>query len=1395
MIKNYLTTLLLFSFNFIFSQAFVTTWKTDNFGDSANDQIIIPTFPGETYNYNVDWGDGTSDSNVTGDITHTYSSIGTYQVSITGDFPRIYFNFGGDGDKLLTIEQWGNIAWSSMEAAFAACENMDIVATDVPNLSNVSSMRQMFMSCTSLQGNSAFNNWVTGSVTNMSELFSSALIFNQDISNWNTSNVTDMSGMFVMADFFNQPIGSWNTSSVQDMGFMFNMAGSFNQDISNWNVGNVTNMAGMFGLTQVFNQPLNNWDVSKVTDMSSMFADAVEFDQDLGDWDIGQVVTMASMFTNTELSFLNYDTTLNGWASLTTLQRNVQFDAGNSGFCDGETSRQGLIDNFGWTITDNGRNCPFVTTWKTDNPGASSDNQITIPTFPGETYSYSIYWGDGTSDDNVTGDITHTYASPGTYQVSISGDFPRIYFNFFPEGEAKDYEKIISVDEWGTIEWSSMADAFARCSNLDVKAPDVPDLSNVTNMLYMFRGCSSLIGNTSFSNWEVSNVNEMFGVFTDTPLFNQNIGGWNVSNVSDMGAMFLGASSFNQNIGGWNVSNVTRMVNMFSGAISFNQDIGGWNVSMVDDMAYMFRTANSFNQNIDGWNVSNVVRMEGMFLGNATFNQPLGSWQLTRAENTALMFFDAQSFNQDLSTWDVSGITDMDSMFFNASSFDQDLGSWDVSNVTNLEFFLTGTALSTLNYDKLLKGWGGLPSLQSNLSFSAGDAQYCASGLERQTIIDTYGWSITDGGSNSECLFVTVWKTDNPGGSADNQIAIPTFPGETYNYTIDWGDGMVDTSVTGDIAHTYAIPGTYKVSISGDFPRMYFFGSTWADDSPLDNKKLIAVEKWGLIEWTSMEFAFLNCTEMQVTALDTPLLDTATNLNSMFNGCYAMTGATSFAEWDVSNIEQMSGVFADCFRFDQDISSWEVNNVRDMSFMFSTAQDFNADIGGWNVSNVESMRAMFQDASSFNQNLNSWDVSNVTDMLNMFFGASTFNQNIRSWNVGKVNTMNAMFANATSFNQNIGNWNVSLVTDMAFMFFEASSFDQNLGNWDIEVVSDISNMFTGASLSIDAYDAILRGWSTQSLTNGLTFDAGTSFFCEATSERQFIIDTYGWIINDEGEAPLCNEDNDNDGIFDHKDDCLNTLPGVAVNENGCDSIPNDAIQVNVSTPSCVGSTDGTIEVRTNISGYLLNILVEGNGASNEFLEIDSDTDFEVNDLSVGSYLVTISIPDILFERTFGVSVNGIDVVSARRSQFNSDQRKVSYTVSGSKTYSISINGQNTNYTFEDTGPQTITLENLIGQNEVVISGESDCQGKITDSFFIGGDIQIYPTISESYINLLTSSNKLNIRIYSLGGRLVRNLEFNQRQNSLDISSLESGIYIFQIITDKGLEENLKIVKR
>ena len=93
---------LFLSFN-SFGQSFNSRWNTAELGTSNDDQITIPTNPGFTYDYTVNWGDGTTDNNVTGDITHTYAAEGLYTISISGVFPSIYFNDGGDRRKIIEI--------------------------------------------------------------------------------------------------------------------------------------------------------------------------------------------------------------------------------------------------------------------------------------------------------------------------------------------------------------------------------------------------------------------------------------------------------------------------------------------------------------------------------------------------------------------------------------------------------------------------------------------------------------------------------------------------------------------------------------------------------------------------------------------------------------------------------------------------------------------------------------------------------------------------------------------------------------------------------------------------------------------------------------------------------------------------------------------------------------------------------------------------------------------------------------------------------------------------------------------------------------------------------------------------------------------------------------------
>ena len=109
--------------------------KTDNAGTSSNVQFTLPLRNIYTYNFHIDWGDETDQDVTTNtNITHTYSEIGEYDISITesaeGGFPTIYFNAGGDMEKVINLLEWGTNRWSSIEQSFFGCLHMIISATD-----------------------------------------------------------------------------------------------------------------------------------------------------------------------------------------------------------------------------------------------------------------------------------------------------------------------------------------------------------------------------------------------------------------------------------------------------------------------------------------------------------------------------------------------------------------------------------------------------------------------------------------------------------------------------------------------------------------------------------------------------------------------------------------------------------------------------------------------------------------------------------------------------------------------------------------------------------------------------------------------------------------------------------------------------------------------------------------------------------------------------------------------------------------------------------------------------------------------------------------------------------------------------------------------------------------
>jgi surface protein len=661
------------------------------------------------------------------------------------------------------LNDWNVSSVTNMERMFSGAISFN-QPLDLWDVSSVETMAFMFNVASSFNGN--ISDWNVSNVIDMQWMFQNSP-FNQPL-RWDVSSVENMFSMFRNNAAFNQPL-NWNVSSVTNMERMFQGTTSFQQDIGAWNVSNVTNMANMFFgvtlLTENYNALLNGWSARSLQAGVNFSAGSSRYTafsaaarQNIID-NFGWVMTDAGEETGPPPTVsTDYVTIANSSAVsrdaagnlLMFLPLNAPTGAIRRCFADTlpvglriqlrpdrrrciivgvptepspPTSYSYRIDygstSSGGTVTIEVREeTPFITTWQTDNPGTSEDNQITIGTNPAFNYNYTVDWGDGTSDDNVAGDITHTYSTPGNYRVTITGDFPQLYSGT----SGFDPEKLMTVEQWGSRRWLSMENAFRGSQNLVINDSSPPNLWLVRNMSGMFNGATNF--NSDVSNWNVRWVTNMSGLFNAARQFNQSLNRWDVSAATNMSSMFSNTDSFNGDLSDWDVSSVTDMSEMFFAATSFNQDISSWNVSSVTSMTNMFFRASSFDQDISGWDVSSVVYM-------------------------LYMFSNATAFNQDISGWDVSSLNEALGMFQNATSFDQNLGGWNISSVNDMRNMFSGVTLSTTNYDALLNGWA-TQTLRPNVNFSGGNSTFSPIGqASRQSIIDNFNWTISDGGLGS----------------------------------------------------------------------------------------------------------------------------------------------------------------------------------------------------------------------------------------------------------------------------------------------------------------------------------------------------------------------------------------------------------------------------------------------------------------------------------------------------------------------------------------------------------------------------------------------------------------------------------------------------------------------
>ena len=551
---------------------FVSYWETSrtSTGSSTATQVRLPLISTGSYDFRVEWGDGTSDRITVwnqAQATHTYTTAGIYQITITGRLHGFRFANTGDRLKILEILKWGTgFRLGGVGQYFDGCSNLNLSnVEDVLDLTGITSFSNAFRNCVRLSVVNRMNEWKVGNITSLVNTFIDCPNFNTYIGDWDTSEVTNMSATFALVSSpgkFNQNIGNWNTSKVTLMNNMFRNQIEFNQDISTkvvtvgsntytaWDTLNVTNMSFMFSCTSgnlgKFNQNIGNWNTSKVTTTRTMFQRQGFFNQNIST----KVVTVGS-------------NTYTAWDTFNVTDMSFMFNA----------TSQKIVSNFNQNIGN----------WNT--------SKVTLMN--------AMFQEQSNFNQDISTKIvtvgSNTYTAWDTLNVT---NMSAMFSNTIDIGKFNQ-----NIGNWNTSKVTIMTALFQRqpIFNQDISTKVVT------------------VGDSTYTAWDTLNVTTMGSMFfIPSPFsgsFNQNISNWNTSKVTTVNSMFGNQTKFNQDLSNWNFSSLINLGYMFyisdeyKGNYNNNGSnlINSWDTSKVTNMQGVFQNQTAFNQPIDDWNVSLVT--------------------------------------------------------------------------------------------------------------------------------------------------------------------------------------------------------------------------------------------------------------------------------------------------------------------------------------------------------------------------------------------------------------------------------------------------------------------------------------------------------------------------------------------------------------------------------------------------------------------------------------------------------------------------------------------------------------------------------------------------------------------------------------------------------------------
>ena len=400
----------------------------------------------------------------------------------------------------------------------------------------------------------------------------------EGIENLNTEKVTNMALMFAHCfGLTSLDVTKFNTANVTTLMSMFaRCSGLKSLDVTNFDTKNVKDMYNMFNSCTLKSLDLTNFNTANVTAMDNMFKGCSALTSlDLTNFNTAEVTNMNHMFF--------------GCSALKTIYASDKFVTtkvkADENMFYGCKSLKGYEDS---KVDHNYANC---------SPTGYFTSKC----------EYAVF-------DNATGTLTFRYKGvkpEGAYDLNVKAITPQ-WKNIGP-----NVKKVVFDDSFASARPTICYAWFYNNTNLTtIEGIEYLNTENVTNMGYMFAGCSALksLDLTKFNTAKVTSMEYMFNKCS--ALKSLNLLGFNTEKVTNMNSMFRSCSALESlDLSMFNTENVTSMPNMFNGAKNLKTlNVSSFNTEKVKNMGHMFANCpNLTSLDLSSFNTKGVEYVDNIF--------------------------------------------------------------------------------------------------------------------------------------------------------------------------------------------------------------------------------------------------------------------------------------------------------------------------------------------------------------------------------------------------------------------------------------------------------------------------------------------------------------------------------------------------------------------------------------------------------------------------------------------------------------------------------------------------------------------------------------------------------------------------------------------------------------